>query len=96
MLELCKQADDDPDRDYVLLIDEINRANLAQVFGELLILLEPDKRGVSNAVTPLYRSDSSEKLHVPENLFVIGTMNIADRSLALVDYALRRRFAFRL
>jgi 5-methylcytosine-specific restriction protein B len=94
LLEICKRASDDPDRDYVLLIDEINRANLAQVFGELLMLLEADKRGVEHAVTPIYRRNENDKFHVPENLFFIGTMNIADRSLALVDYALRRRFAF--
>jgi 5-methylcytosine-specific restriction protein B len=94
LLQVCKQADDDPDRDYVILIDEINRANLAQVFGELLMLLEADKRGAEHAVTPIYRRHEDERFHVPDNLFFIGTMNIADRSLALVDYALRRRFAF--
>lgn len=78
----------------VVLIDEINRANLAQVFGELLMLLEADKRGAEHAVTPIYRRERNEQFHVPENLFFIGTMNIADRSLALVDYALRRRFVF--
>jgi 5-methylcytosine-specific restriction protein B len=92
LLESCKQADADPDRNYVVLIDEINRANLAQVFGELLMLLEAAKRGVDHAITPIYRQITGEKFHVPENLFFIGTMNIADRSLALVDYALRRRF----
>lgn len=93
-LRLCKQAEGDPDRDYVLMIDEINRGNLSQVFGELFMLLEGDKRGKRNAVTPLYRRNDGEVFHVPENVYVIGTMNIADRSLALVDFALRRRFAF--
>lgn len=93
-LRLCQQAEGDTDRDYVLLIDEINRGNLSQIFGELFMLLEGDKRGKRNAVTPLYRRNEEEKLHVPENVYVIGTMNIADRSLALVDFALRRRFAF--
>lgn len=93
-LRLCKQAQADPDRDYVLVIDEINRGNLSQVFGELFMLLEGDKRGEKNAVTPLYRRNDGELFHVPENVYVIGTMNIADRSLALVDFALRRRFAF--
>jgi 5-methylcytosine-specific restriction protein B len=93
-LRLCTQAQADPDRDYVLIIDEINRGNLSQVFGELFMLLEGDKRGEKSAVTPLYRRNDDELLHVPENLYVIGTMNIADRSLALVDFALRRRFAF--
>ena len=94
LIEICNQADDDSDREYVVFIDEINRANLAQVFGELLMLLEADKRGVEHEVTPIYRREPGEKFHIPENLFFIGTMNIADRSLALVDYALRRRFAF--
>ena len=93
-LEICRRANDDPDRAYVLIIDEINRGNVSQIFGELMVLLEHDKRGKGNAVTPMYRRSKDEKLFVPENLYVIGTMNIADRSLALVDYALRRRFAF--
>jgi 5-methylcytosine-specific restriction protein B len=93
-LRLRKAAEDDPDRVYVLIIDEINRGNVSQIFGELMVLLESDKRGRDFAVTPLYRRTEHEKLHVPANLFVIGTMNIADRSLALVDYALRRRFAY--
>ena len=92
-LELCRRAQDD-ERPHVLIIDELNRGNLAQVFGELLMLLEADKRGRENGVTPLYRRSAEERLFVPENLHVIGTMNLADRSLALVDFALRRRFAF--
>jgi 5-methylcytosine-specific restriction protein B len=93
-LRLCKSAQDDPDRVYVLIVDEINRGNVSQVFGELMMLLESDKRGRDYAVTPMYRKSEDEKLYVPSNLYVIGTMNIADRSLALVDYALRRRFAY--
>lgn len=94
--ELCTEAAEDAERKYVLIVDEINRGNLSQIFGELFMLLEGDKRGKRHEVTPLYRhhQNSGEKFFIPENLYVIGTMNIADRSLALVDYALRRRFAF--
>jgi 5-methylcytosine-specific restriction enzyme B len=94
LLRHCDLADHDADRPYVLLVDEINRANLSQVFGELFMLLESDKRGRRHAVLPLYPRSNEERIFVPENLHVIGTMNIADRSLALVDFALRRRFAF--
>ncbi len=92
-LHLCDRARKD-ERPHVLIIDEINRGHLSQVFGELFMLLEADKRGPSYAVTPLYRRQADEKFSVPENVFVISTMNIADRSIALVDFALRRRFAF--
>lgn len=93
-LTACERASEDPDRPHIVLIDEINRGNTSQIFGELLMLLEADKRGSKHAVTPLYRRKPEERLAVPKNLHVIGTMNTADRSLALVDYALRRRFAF--
>ncbi len=92
-LRICERARED-ERRHVLIIDEINRAHLSQVFGELFMLLEADKRGPKHAVTPLYRRHENGKFWVPENVFVISTMNIADRSLALVDFALRRRFAF--
>lgn len=78
---------------YVVVIEEINRGNPSQIFGEMLTLLEADKRGPEHALTMLYGEDS-ETLFLPENLYVIGTMNQADRSLAMVDMALRRRFAF--
>jgi 5-methylcytosine-specific restriction protein B len=94
LLRHCDTADHDADRAYVLLVDEINRANLSQVFGELFMLLESDKRGKRHALLPLYPRSDEERIFVPENLYLIGTMNIADRSLALVDFALRRRFAF--
>jgi 5-methylcytosine-specific restriction protein B len=84
----------EPDLAHVLIIEEINRGNPAQVFGEMLTLLENTKRSRSDAMELAYRKRPGEKIHVPENLFIIGTMNIADRSLALVDLALRRRFAF--
>jgi 5-methylcytosine-specific restriction protein B len=93
-LRLCERADKDPDQGYVLIIDEINRGNLSHVFGELMMLVESDKRGRNHTVTPLYRRVDEDKLYVPTNLYIIGTMNIADRSPALVDYALRRRFAY--
>ena len=79
---------------YVLVIEEINRGNPASIFGELLTLLEADKRTSDNALTLAYQQVAGERFHIPPNLYVIGTMNLADRSLALVDFALRRRFAF--
>lgn len=78
----------------VVVIDEINRGNPAQIFGEMLTLLERDKRSKEDAIELAYRRRGGETIFVPDDLFVIGTMNIADRSLALVDLALRRRFAF--
>ncbi len=92
-LRICDRARLD-ERPHVLIIDEINRGHLSQVFGELFMLLEADKRGPKHAVTPLYRRHDDETFSVPENVLLISTMNIADRSLALVDFALRRRFAF--
>jgi 5-methylcytosine-specific restriction enzyme B len=90
----CQRVRDDPDRRYVFIIDEINRGNLSQIFGELLMLIEADKRGPDHEVPLVYQAKDGERFSVPENLYLIGLMNLADRSLALVDYALRRRFAF--
>ena len=92
-LEFCKRAEADRDRPYVFIIDEINRGNLSRIFGELLMLLEADKRGRDFAI-PLTYSPAGERFAIPANVHVLGLMNTADRSLAIVDYALRRRFAF--
>lgn len=91
--EFCERAQLDPKSPYFLIIDEINRGNLSKIFGELMLLIEADKRG-RNFAMPLMYSQDEEFFYLPENLHLIGTMNTADRSLALVDYALRRRFAF--
>lgn len=91
----CKRAQADPDFPYVFIIDEINRGNLSQIFGELLMLLEADKRGSDFAMALMYPKGVDEPhFYVPDNVYLLGMMNIADRSLAMVDYALRRRFAF--
>ena len=85
----CKKAENDRDNEYFFIIDEINRGNLSKIFGELFMLIESDKRGIQLQL--LY---SGERFAVPKNVYIIGMMNTADRSLAMLDYALRRRFAF--
>lgn len=88
--DFCKSAEeDDEDTPYFFIIDEINRGNLSKIFGELFMLIESDKRGIELKL--LY---ADEKFSVPKNVYIIGMMNTADRSLAMMDYALRRRFAF--
>lgn len=89
----CEKArEDDEQRPYFLIIDEINRGNLSKIFGELMMLIEADKRSSNYGIKLTYEPEIS--FHIPANLHLIGTMNTADRSLAMVDYALRRRFAF--
>ena len=85
----CRRAERDRQHDYFFLIDEINRGNLSKIFGELFMLLESDKRG--KELKMIY---CDESFSIPDNVYIIGMMNTADRSLALLDYALRRRFAF--
>ena len=93
-LDAVKEARAEPDWPFVVIIEEINRGNPAQIFGDVLTLLEKDKRSEEEAIELAYRHEQGERIFISRNLFVIGTMNIADRSLALVDLALRRRFAF--
>ena len=87
--KFCKLAEDDDENDYFFIIDEINRGNLSKIFGELFMLIEKEKRGIELQL--LY---SDENFSVPPNVYIIGMMNTADRSLAMLDYALRRRFSF--
>jgi MoxR-like ATPase len=93
-LRFCKGALQDPTSPYVFIIDEINRGNLSKIFGELLLLLEADKRTEDWSTLLAYSKEDERPFYVPDNVYIIGTMNTADRSLAMVDYALRRRFAF--
>lgn len=87
----CKKAQSDPNKDYFFIIDEINRGNMSKIFGELLMLIENGYRGEMHEIRLAY---NDEHFFVPENLYIIGMMNTADRSLAMIDYALRRRFSF--
>ena len=91
--DFCQRAKND-NRPYFFIIDEINRGNLSKILGELMMLIEYDKRGPKHMVRLTYSNVSDEPFYVPENVYLIGCMNTADRSLAIVDYALRRRFSF--
>ena len=93
-VEMMMAAAKEPTSRHVVVIEEINRGNPAQIFGEMLTLLEVDKRTPNEALELSYKRSDGERVFIPDNLYVVGTMNIADRSLALVDLALRRRFAF--
>ena len=88
--EFVNKAKNDRDNKYYCIIDEINRGNLSKILGELMKLIESDKRDVESVILPY----SKQEFIVPDNIYIIGTMNTADRSLSMVDYALRRRFAF--
>ena len=89
--KFCKKANNDSKKDYYFIIDEINRGNLSKIFGELFMLIEADKRGEKNRIQLMYKD---ELFFIPKNVYIIGLMNTADRSIAIIDYALRRRFAF--
>lgn len=92
--DFCRRAQEHPLEPHVFIIDEINRGNLSKIFGELLLLVETDKRAQEFAIPLTYSESATDTFFVPANVYIIGLMNTADRSLAMVDYALRRRFAF--
>lgn len=87
--QFCKLAKDHPDQEYFFIIDEINRGNMSKIFGELLMLIEKDYRDIEITL-----SANGMPFSIPPKLYIIGMMNTADRSLAMIDYALRRRFSF--
>ena len=89
-LERAQKANEEPKK-FCIIIDEINRGNLSKIFGELIMLIENNKREEKYSIKLTY---SDEPFYIPENLYIIGTMNTADRSLAMMDYALKRRFGF--
>lgn len=92
--EFCAKALTNPKEPFVFIIDEINRGNISKILGELMMLIEANKRSPKCAIKLTYTDPDGEKFYVPDNVYILGCMNTADRSLAIVDYALRRRFAF--
>jgi hypothetical protein len=90
----CEGARLAPEKPHVFIIDEINRGNLSKIFGELMLLIEHDKRSAAWGARLAYSRETDPNFFVPDNVYILGMMNTADRSLSMVDYALRRRFAF--
>lgn len=92
--DFCHKAKQNKNENFYFIIDEVNRGNLSKIFGEVMMLMENDKRGHQHAIKLTYNREDKERFYIPDNVYIIATMNTADRSLALVDYALRRRFSF--